>query len=150
MGPFRGLGIPNRGACGRGVGVGRGQRPSSGGSGGRSGYQPHTCGLCGHGHVYDTRTGLNNHATKQHGCYYSIRKDAFIPVGQDELQQRMAKVLDGQRHHYPYGLGPRSSRGRATQGRGHGSAPSLLVPPIGRYPRGVGIHLMMPRSPAPA
>jgi len=49
-----------------------------GGRGAKRGYQPCTCGLCGYERVYDSRTGLNNHATKQHGYYYSLKRDSFV------------------------------------------------------------------------
>jgi len=31
--------------------------------------------------VFDTRTGLNNHSSKQHGYYYSLKGDCFVPLG---------------------------------------------------------------------
>jgi len=72
VGPFRGLGLPNRGndargrapMAARGFGGGR-----HGGRAGRRNYQPRQCGLCTHDHVYDSHIGLNNHSTKRHGFY---------------------------------------------------------------------------------
>jgi len=45
----------------------------------RRAYHPRRCGLCYHERVFDTRTGLNNHASQQHGYYYSLKGDCFIP-----------------------------------------------------------------------
>ena len=47
----------------------------------RRAYRLHRCGLCYHERVFDTRTGLNNHASQQHGYYYSLKGDCFIPLG---------------------------------------------------------------------
>jgi len=121
LGPFRGLGLPNRGigACGRapmaarGFGEGR-----CGGRAGRRGYQPRQCGLCSHHHVFDTRTGLNNHSTKQHGFYYSLKGDCFRPLVEADLRIRIPKIQDAQRHHWAYGTSPHSQgRARHMQGR---------------------------------
>jgi len=47
----------------------------------RRAYHPRRCGLCYHGCVFDTRTGLNSHASQQHGYYYSLKGDCFVPLG---------------------------------------------------------------------
>ena len=110
-GPYRGLGLPNRGAFGQvrnPMAARCPRRGPRGGHGAKRGYQPRTCGLCGHDRVYDSRTGLNNHATKQHGCYYSVERDCLVPIDQTDLQTHMDRVAHAQRHHYPYGMGPRS------------------------------------------
>jgi len=55
----------------------------------------------------------------------------------------MDRVAHAQRHHYPYGMGPRL-RGRTTRGRGRGTAlcPSF-IPPV-RYPYDAGVHFLTP------
>jgi len=76
VGPFRGLGLPNRGAFGQVRNPMAARCPRKGPRGGRGakqGYQPRTCGLCGHDRVYDSRTGLNSHTTKQHGLQLEER-----------------------------------------------------------------------------
>ena len=146
MGPYRGLGLPNRGAFGHVHNPMAARCPRRGPRGGRCakrGYQPRTCGLCGHDRVYDSQTGLNNHATKQHGCYYSLERDCLVPIDQTNLQAHMDRVAHAQRHHYPYGMGPRS-RGCATRGCGRGTAPRPSVIPPVRYPYDAGLHFLTP------
>jgi len=46
----------------------------------------------------------------------------LLSIDQTDLQAHMDRVAHAQRHHYPYGMGPRSW-GRATRGRGRESAP---------------------------
>jgi len=75
-GPYRGLGIPHR--LVRGQAAATTQRA---GARARRSYRPRRCGLCYHEHVFDTRTGLNNHASQQHGYYYSLKEDCFLPLG---------------------------------------------------------------------
>ena len=118
VGPFRGLGISNRGAFARDrapMAAGGLNRGKHGGRTAKTEYKPRSCGLCTHGHTFDTHTGLNNHSTEQHGWYYSLKGDCFVPIGEADLCVQMLKVQDAQRHYWPYGAGPRS-RGRATRG----------------------------------
>jgi len=125
VGPFRGLGLPHRGAFGQARNPMAARCPRKGPRGGRGakrGYQPRTCGLCGNDRVYNSRTSLNNHTTKQHGCYYSLKRDCLVPIDQTDLQAHIDRIVNAQHHHYPYGMGPRS-RGRAMHGRGRGACP---------------------------
>jgi len=71
-GPHRGLGIPHRPVRGR-------LAAATQGAGDRAcrAYHPRRCGLCNHEHSFDTRTGLNNHSSKQHSYYYSLKGDCF-------------------------------------------------------------------------
>jgi len=75
-GPNRGLGIPNRPARNQAAATAQGAGACACGA-----YRPRRCGLCYHEHVFDTRTALNNHASQQHGYYYSLKGDCFIPLG---------------------------------------------------------------------
>ena len=60
-----------------------------GGFVGRWAYRPRWCGLCDHHHTFDTHTGLNNHSSKQHGYYYSLKGDCFVPLGGDSVRGRV-------------------------------------------------------------
>ena len=75
-GPYRGLRIPHRPIRGQATATAQGACTCS-----RRAYRPRRCGLCYHERVFDTRTGLNNHASQQHGYYYSLKGDCFIPLG---------------------------------------------------------------------
>jgi len=55
----------------------------------------------------------------------------------------MLKIQQGQRHYWPYGMGPRS-RGRATRGRGRGSVPPLRFPAPVHYPGGADAQFVIP------
>jgi len=83
-GPYRGLGIPHQNAAvrSRAAAAAHGINDHArGGCVGRRAYRPRRCGLCDHQHTFDTRTGLNNHSSKQHGYYYSLKEDCFVPLG---------------------------------------------------------------------
>jgi len=57
VGPYWGLGLPNRGAFGQVQNPMAARCPRRGPRGGRGtkrGYQPRTCGLCGHDRVYNS------------------------------------------------------------------------------------------------
>jgi len=75
-GPYRGLGVPHRPVHGRAAATALGA-----GARARRAYRPRRCGLCYQEHLFDTRTGLNNHS-KQHGYYYSLKGDCFVPLGE--------------------------------------------------------------------
>jgi len=75
-GPYRGLGIPNRPTRGQAAATAQGACAHA-----RRVYRPRRCGLCHHERVFDTRTSLNNHASRQHGYYYSLKGDCFTPLG---------------------------------------------------------------------
>ena len=100
---------------------------------------------CAHGHIFDTRTGLNNHSTKQHGRYYSLQGDCFVPIGEADLRVRMLKIQDAERHYWLYGVGPRS-QGRIARGRGRGMAPLLRFCAPACFPRGTGGHFVTPQA----
>ena len=76
-GPYRGLGIPHRPARGQAAATAQGA-----GTRACKVHRPRRCSLCYHEHVFDTRTGLNNHSSKQHGYYYSLKGDCFVPLGE--------------------------------------------------------------------
>jgi len=61
-GPYRGLGIPHRPACGQAAATAQGACARV-----RGAYRPRRCGLCYQERVFDTRTGLNNHASSSTG-----------------------------------------------------------------------------------
>jgi len=75
-GPYRGLGIPHRPTRGQAAATAQGACARA-----RRAYHPRRCGLCYHGRMFDMRTGLNNHASQQHGYYYSLKGDCFVPLG---------------------------------------------------------------------
>ena len=74
-------------------------------------YEPHTCGLCDHPHVFATRKGLNKHSTSCHGKYYSLSGNCFVPIGEADLRSRLNKLREAQQHRWPHGAGPRSRMG---------------------------------------
>jgi len=139
-GPYRGLGIPHWPVRGQAAATVQGA-----GARAHRVYRPRRCGLCYHERVFDTRTGLNNHSSKQHGYYYSLKGDCFVPLGGS-----------GPRHHAPppaaarcCGLGagfdPRL-RGRARRVPGRIRPPyPRSVPPV-RYPRGIDHPFMAPQA----
>jgi len=98
------------------------------------GYVPRRCGLCRHDHIFDTRSGLIQHAIKLHHSYYSLSGDCFRPIPEADLQVYLQKREEGQHHNWPYGAG-RPSRGR---GRGRGRALVPLPPRSGHHERSAG------------
>jgi len=147
VGPFWGLGIPVRCTTGRGraslAARGIGDRMRRGCIG-RHVYHPRRCGLCDHHRTFDTHTGLNNHSSKQHGCYYSLKGDCFVPLGESVVRVHIPKVMDAQRHPWACGVGPRSrGRARPVQGRTRPPYPRH-VQPI-RYLGDEDGHFVMPQ-----
>jgi len=69
-------------------------------------FKPQKCRLCNHLHVFETRSGLNEHATMHHGCYYSSHGDCFIPIPEVDLQVRWETVREGQQHCSPQVAAP--------------------------------------------
>ena len=58
-----------------------------------------TCQLCSHPTVYRSRSGLIDHATIHHGCWYSSVGDHFVKIPAQELLAKHQKVCYGQVHH---------------------------------------------------
>jgi len=75
-GPYRGLGIPHRSTRCHSAVTAHGACAHA-----RRAYHPRRCGLCYHKRMFDMRTSLNNHASQQHGYYYSLKGYCFVPLG---------------------------------------------------------------------
>ena len=99
----------------------------AGGCASRWAYRSCRCGLCDHDHTFDTCTGLNNHSSKQHGYYYTLKGDCFVPLRENSV---CARVPPPATAHYYGGAqgGGQRSRGRVRH------APRRIWPP---YPHGV-------------
>jgi len=116
-----------------------------GGCIGRWAYRPRRCGLCDHHHTFDTRTGVNNHSSKQHGYYYSLKGDCFVPLGNNHVRGRVPPPDAGQGHGGTPGHG-QCPRGRAGRVPGRACPPYPWgVPPI-CYPRVEGRQFVMPQA----
>ena len=62
----------------------------------RLGHNPADCVACAHLQVFDTWSGLNDHATIYHGAYYSARGNRFVPIPGVDIRGRQEKVKAGQ------------------------------------------------------
>jgi len=124
--PYQGLGIPHRDTAAHGPasiaarGIGE---CACGGCASRWAYHSRRC----HDHTFDTCTGLNNHSSKQHGYYYSLKGDCFVLLRENSVCACMPPPATA---HYYGGAkgGGQHSRGRVRH------APGRIWPP---YPRGV-------------
>ena len=61
-------------------------------------FTPQACRLCSHPTVYRSRSGLSDHATIHHGCWYSTLGDCFVKIPAEELLAKHQKVRAGQVH----------------------------------------------------
>jgi len=139
-GPYRGLGIPNRPARGQATAT-----VQSIGVHARKTYRPRRCGLCYHERVFDTRTGLNNHTSQQHGYYYSLREDCFLPLGWRDVRSGVPSPAGTEYCGMGVGSDARlRGRARRVPGRTRPSYPRG-VPPV-RYPRGIDNPLVAPQT----
>jgi len=129
-GPYRGLGIPHRGSAARGRASMAAHEIGDqmhGGCVGRQVYRPRLCGLCDHHHTFDTRTGLNNHSSKQHGYYYSLKGDCFVPLGEHSVRG----------HVPPPPVAQHAFGAQRCDQRFHGRTRQVLRHTRPPYPRGV-------------
>ena len=112
-GPYRGLGIPHRPARGRAAAAAPGA-----GAHARRVHRPRRCGLCYHERVFDTCTGLNNHSSQQHGFYYSLKGDCFVPLGEGGIRRDAPALAATGYRGLGAGFDPRlRGRGRHVPGR---------------------------------
>jgi len=63
-----------------------------------SAFYAQTCRLCERDTLYVTRSGLSNHAVVHHGCWYSAVRDEFVPIPEEELEEKRKAVQRGQTH----------------------------------------------------
>jgi len=61
-------------------------------------FTPQAYRLCSHPTVYQSDSGLSDHATIHHGCWYSPLGDRFVKIPADELLAKHQKVCAGQVH----------------------------------------------------
>jgi len=61
-------------------------------------YKPQACRLCKRDTIYITRSGLSDHATVHHGCWYSAKRDEYVVILEAELEDKRRRVRDGQAH----------------------------------------------------
>jgi len=61
-------------------------------------YKKQPCRLCNRGTIYLTRSGLSNHAVVHHGWWYSTHRDEFVPITEEELEEKRRAVQKGQAH----------------------------------------------------
>jgi len=139
-GLYRSLGIPHRPVHSRAAATAQGA-----GARVRRAYRPRRCGLCYHEHVFDTRTGLNNHSSKQHGYYYSLKGDCFVPLGGSGVRRHAPRPAATGCCSLGAGFDPRlCGRARCAPGRIRPPYPRS-VPPV-RYPRGINYPFMAPQA----
>ena len=93
-----------RGSIGHGGGGAQAQSRAEGFSVGRHRsmpepvYKPQACRLCARDTIYLTRSGLSDHATVHHGCWYSAKRDEHMRIPEEELAVKCRRVKDGQQH----------------------------------------------------
>ena len=61
-------------------------------------YKPQTCRLCNRDIIYLMRSGLSNHAVVHHGCWYSANRDEYVPIPEEELEEKRRAIREGQAH----------------------------------------------------
>jgi len=61
-------------------------------------FRHQRCQLCNHECVFETRSGLNSHSVLQHGKYYSLNKDDFVPIPECDLVAAQEKAKRGRQH----------------------------------------------------
>ena len=61
-------------------------------------FRHQRCRLCNHDHVFETRSGLNSHSVLQHGKYYSINLDGFVPIPECDLVAAQERAKRARQH----------------------------------------------------
>ena len=61
-------------------------------------FRPQACQLCNQLTVYQTRSGLSDHATIHHSSWYSACEDIFVPIPEVNLVAKHQQVHEGQAH----------------------------------------------------
>ena len=90
-------------------------------------------------------TGLNNHSSKQHGYYYSLKGDCFVLLGGSDVCSQAPPLAATGCRGIGAGFDPRlCGRARCALGRIRPLYPGG-VPPV-RYPRGIDYPFMAPQA----
>jgi len=89
--------------------------------------------------------GLNNQSSKQHGYYYSLKGDCFVPLGENSVRRRVPPPTAAP--YYGSAPGPaQRTCGRARHALGHIWPPYPQGIPLVRYPRDVDRQFVTPQA----
>jgi len=80
-------------------------------------YKAQSCRLGDRDTVYLMRSGLSNHAVVHHGCWYSANRDEYMPIPEEELEEKCRAVQKGHAHRRRRPDPADTSRGPTAQGK---------------------------------